>query len=146
MPIDLDNDGMIGAWDSPPKIIRRNANTLVIPLAEDEVLALIEELAKTAYNGRTHLVIETDSITYPKSDERESYMREVEPCRCVYPDKCFCSTEAKALRDAVAAALPEHGGMCPVYLGEDDVTIAPEGNPCLACRVLRALDSAASKR
>jgi hypothetical protein len=28
-----------------------------------------------------------------------AYFDNVEPCRCVYPDKCFCSEEAKALRD-----------------------------------------------
>lgn len=59
--------GHIGASDRQPGVIRTDTNTTIIPLEEDEVLALIAELARSvALGGPGYLVIEQEWITHAK--------------------------------------------------------------------------------
>lgn len=63
----LTEHGDIGAKSTPPPVIRRDTNTIVIPLEQDEVLKLIAELAdESALGGPVYLRIEQDEITYPR--------------------------------------------------------------------------------
>lgn len=64
-----DNDVTINALDDKPRVIATDKDTVVVALAQDEVLVLIEDLARSAWSGGTHLVIEADKITYPKREE-----------------------------------------------------------------------------
>lgn len=56
-----------------PAYIRRDTNTLVLPLTHQDVLAIIAELAKnyqdqSAMTYGTTLVIESDTGFYPKEE------------------------------------------------------------------------------
>lgn len=71
MPVDTSdlnsNPVTLEVHDRPPLVLDRGVFTIVVALAQDEVLALIEDLAKaSASGGPACLVIEADAITYPR--------------------------------------------------------------------------------
>lgn len=66
MPIDLE-DGSIHVYDARrPPLIRRDTNTVMIRLHEDEIFALIEDLARRATEGGGVLLTIEKDIIYPK--------------------------------------------------------------------------------
>jgi hypothetical protein len=66
MPIDTatpeGEDQHIFVHDRPGFLIRRNTNNVIVELEQDEVLALIADLAEKAYMGKVSLLIESDKI------------------------------------------------------------------------------------
>ena len=68
MTIDHGDQSITALEGYAQPMVRRNTNTVIFKLKQDEVLALVGAIATRAYGGSVTLVVESDTI-YAKDME-----------------------------------------------------------------------------